>query len=186
MNHQLDRLLAAYCAPTLAGIKPASLASCSRAEYPDLPEQLQTYRQAFAARGIQFDILCACRGRFLLLAYHHGQLTRCLSDRRAQHVLAQFGYPAGAPLRVLLDRLRARIAAQQDFPHEIGLFLGYPVEDVRGFIEQRGKGCKLTGDWKVYGDVQAAGRLFRQYDRCRDAARGYIERGMTILELFAA
>jgi len=74
----------------------------------------------------------------------------------------------------------------REFPHEIGLFLGYPVEDVRGFIEQRGKDCKLSGYWKVYGDEQAARRLFHQFDRCRDTARGYIERGMTILELFAA
>ena len=186
MNHQLDRLLAAYCAPTLAGIKPASLASCSRAEYPDLPEQLQTYRQAFAARGIQFDILCACRGRFLLLAYHHGQLIRCLSDRRAQHVLAQFGYPAGAPLRVLLDRLRARIAAQQDFPHEIGLFLGYPVEDVVGFIRHAGRGCKLCGYWKVYGDAEAASRLFDRLSRVCQAVKRRVEQGETLLDVFAA
>ena len=89
-------------------------------------------------------------------------------------------------LDALLEHLSTRTQEQQDFPHEIGLFLGYPIEDVRGFIEQGGKDCKLSGYWKVYGDVQAARRLFRQFDRCRDTARGYVERGMTILELFAA
>ena len=47
MENQLDRLLAAYCSPALAGIKPANLVSCDRTIYPDLPEQLETYREAF-------------------------------------------------------------------------------------------------------------------------------------------
>ena len=186
MNHQLDRLLAAYCAPTLAGIKPASLVSCSRSAHPNLPQQLQTYRQAFAARGIRFDILCACPGRFLLLVYHHGQLARCLSDRRVQRVLAQAGYPAGAPLGTLLDTLRGRMAAQQGFPHEIGLFLGYPVEDVIGFIRHGGRGCKLCGYWKVYGDAEAASRLFDRLSRVCQAVKRRVEQGETLLEVFAA
>ena len=45
MENQLDRLLAAYCSPALAGIKPANLVSCDRTIYPDLPEQLETYRE---------------------------------------------------------------------------------------------------------------------------------------------
>ena len=98
----------------------------------------------------------------------------------------QNGYPMEEGLDALLEHLSERIMTNREFPHEIGLFLGYPVEDVRGFIEQRGKDCKLSGYWKVYGDEQAARRLFHQFDRCRDTARGYIERGMTILELFAA
>lgn len=46
------------------------------------------------------------------------------------------------------------------------LFLGYPVEDVRGFIEQGSDRCKCTGCWKVYGDVRSAEKLFAKYDCC--------------------
>ena len=52
MMNQLDRQLAAYCSPTLAGITPASLVSFDRALYPDLPQRLKTYREAFAPRGV--------------------------------------------------------------------------------------------------------------------------------------
>lgn len=186
MNHQLDRLLAAYCSPTLAGIKPASLASCDRAQYPDLPQRLRAYQDAFDRRGIRFEILCACRGRFLLLVYHQGQLERRLSDARVQRVLVKFGYPAGAPLEALLDGLRRRIAAQPGFPHEIGLFLGYPIEDVIGFIRYEGRGCKLCGYWKVYGDAEAASRLFDRLSRVCHAVKTRIEQGETLLEVFAA
>lgn len=186
MNHQLDRLLAAYCSPTLAGIKPASLVSFDRTQHADLPQQLHAYRAAFARRGIRFDILCACRGRFLLLVYHKEQLERHLADVRVQRVLAKFGYPPGAALETLLDGLRRRIAAQSGFPHEIGLFLGYPIEDVMGFIRNEGRGCKLCGYWKVYGDAEAASRLFDRLSRVCHAVKTRVEQGETLLQVFAA
>lgn len=49
----------------------------------------------------------------------------------------------------------------KDFPHEIGLFLGYPLEDVQGFIENRAEGYKCVGCWKVYGDEEYAKQEFR-------------------------
>ena len=53
-----------------------------------------------------------------------------------------------------------------EFPHEIGLFLGYPPEDVQGFMELGPDCCKCTGCWKVYGDEAAAQRKFAQYKKC--------------------
>ena len=184
--YSFDLLLAEHGAPVLAGIKTANLITCRRAWYPDLPELLKTYQAVFHDRGVRFRILCACDYRFLLLIYRPERLLNDLASQEARTLLMQNGYPMEEGLDALLEHLSERIMTNREFPHEIGLFLGYPVEDVRGFIEQRGRDCKLSGYWKVYGDAQAARRLFHQFDRCRDTARGYIERGMTILELFAA
>lgn len=184
--YSFDLLLAEHGAPVLAGIKTANLITCRRAWYPNLPELLKTYQAVFRDRGVRFRILCACDYRFLLLIYRPERLLQDLASRRARALLIQNGYPMEEGLDALLEHLSERIVNNREFPHEIGLFLGYPVEDVYGFIEQRGKDCKLCGYWKVYGDAQAARRLFRQFDRCRDTARSYIERGMTILQLFAA
>lgn len=184
--YSFDLLLAEHSAPVLAGIKTANLISCRKEWYPNLPQMLEIYQRAFVSRGICFRILCSCDYRFLLLVYRPNRLLKDLGTKEARALLKRYDYPMHKGLDALLAHLSKRTADRKDFPHEIGLFLGYPVEDVRGFIEQRGKDCKLSGYWKVYGDVQAARRLFRQYDRCRDTARGYIERGMTILELFAA
>lgn len=41
--------------------------------------------------------------------------------------------------------------------------LGYPAEDVQGFIENETKECKCVGCWKVYGDVEQAQKKFEQY-----------------------
>ena len=174
MQNGLDRLLATYCSPTLAGIKPASLVSCDRNLYPDLPQRLKEYRDAFSAREIHFEIVCACSARFLLLVYSKPQLER------------RIAYPVGQPLDVLLRNLKRRIAMSKDFPHEIGLFLGYPIEDVVGFIRYAGKGCKLSGLWKVYGDAEAASRLFDRLSRVCHAVTRRVDKGETLLEVFAA
>ena len=42
-------------------------------------------------------------------------------------LLEQFGYHREESLETKLDRLASRAAGQGGFPHEIGLFLGYPV-----------------------------------------------------------
>ena len=54
-----------------------------------------------------------------------------------------------------------------EFPHEIGLFLGYPLGDVKGFIKHRGQNCKCTGCWKVYCDEREARRQFCRFEKCR-------------------
>jgi hypothetical protein len=55
---------------------------------------------------------------------------------------------------------------EMKFPHEIGVFLGYPLQDVKGFIENNGRNSKYTGLWKVYGDKAASIRMFEKYRKC--------------------
>lgn len=186
MVKQLDRLLATYCSPTLAGIKPASLVSLDRREHPDLLERLEEYRKAFAPRGMCFEILCACRGRLLLMVYQKSVLEQHMRDPRVQWVLRSFDYPAEQPLKKLLQELKRRMALSDDFPHEIGLFLGYPIEDVIGFIRNAGQNSKLSGYWKVYGDVQVASQLFDRLSRVCTAVTKRVEQGESLLEVFAA
>ena len=134
----------------------------------------------------RFEIVCACSARFLLLVYSKPQLERRMADPQVQHVLRHFAYPVGQPLDVLLRNLKRRIAMCKDFPHEIGLFLGYPIEDVVGFIRYAGKGCKLSGLWKVYGDAEAASRLFDRLSRVCRAVTRRVDKGETLFEVFAA
>ena len=70
----------------------------------------------------------------------------------------------------LFKSVTATICVQQkDFPHEMGVLLGYPLEDVKGFINNRGRIFLYTGYWKVYSDLQQKmdlfGRLNRQKNR---------------------
>ena len=67
-----------------------------------------------------------------------------------------------------------------EFPHEVGLFLSYPPEDVKGFIENRAANAKCTGVWKVYGDERQARQTFDRYKKCTQT---YCERWRSGVEL---
>lgn len=158
--------LAYHTAPTLLGIKCASLVSLSLAEF-DLEFHSGYFNRRAAERGLKCRILCSCGDRSLLLVYSEKLLENRLSDNAVKNVLTEYGYPENLTVGECLDRLSVRIRESESFPHEIGIFLGYPLEDVVGFIENKGENFKLCGAWKVYGSVENAKRMFENYNRCR-------------------
>lgn len=164
-----ERALACHCAPALLGVKAASLISLSAREYPKLETLAGEYNAKVS--GPRFLVLGHCKERSLLLVYRPQLLEEALSHPLARAMLAEAGYPvepkgSNPPLPWLLRKLMDRLEGEGDFPHEVGLFLGYPPEDVESFLANP-EGCKLCGCWKVYHDVEGAKRLFRKFDACR-------------------
>lgn len=186
MHRELDQILAYHCGPALAGLKAANLVSLSTREFPDLTVRVESYGRLFGKRGVHFRVLHTCGEKALLLVYRPHLLRRQLQEPKAAELLHRDGYSAGAELDELLDQLSQRLGSGQDFPHEIGLFLGYPPEDVEGFQCHRGKRCKLCGYWKVYSDVGRAQALFRCYDRCRENLCTRLSRSMSLAEALGA
>ena len=185
MEQTLDRLLARHCAPALLGVKPANLVSLSLEEYRLLAPQIAWYSHVLRQRGLRFLTLDRRCKAVLLLIYSPVKLKRHLEQESCRQMLSQVGYPSEGLSEKLLF-LQSRLAENQDFLHEIGLFLGYPIEDVVGFIRYSGRGCKLSGYWKVYGDAEAASRLFDRLSRVCHAVTKRVEQGETLLEVFAA
>ena len=117
--------------------------------------------------------------------FRPAELSRDLQNSEAAELLRQEGYPCescGKCLAALTRRLRSG----EEFPHEIGLFLSYPPEDVKGFIENRAANYKLSGLWKVYGDEKKAKELFAKYKKCTDIYCERYEAGCGIAELAVA
>ena len=109
--------------------------------------------------------------------------------RRAREMQsrARFPHPPGGGPAAMLGHLRRRLEAGGGFPHEMGLFLGYPPEDVRGFWENGGRNYKYSGVWKVYSDdVEGARAAFRRYSRCRDAICKRLAGGISLVQMFRA
>ena len=73
-----------------------------------------------------------------------------------------------------------------DFPHEIGVFLGYPLGDVEGFIANRGRNFTCCGCWKSYGDPDAARRHFAQLNKCTAVYLRLFHSGTPVLKLAVA
>ena len=119
------------------------------------------------------------------MVYRPEQLSACLNQPKTRAILRLCGYPVSLSLPDLIAHLKARMG-EEDFPHEIGLFLGYPPEDVAGFIRHCGKNCKCSGCWKVYGNREEAELRFARYKKCSEVYRRLWNEGRTVLQLTAA
>lgn len=165
-HYNFGEKLAFHTAPTLLGIKCASLVSMSPREFA-LEQHSAIFNRKMQSRGLKSRILCNCGRRTLLLIYNEKKLEKRLSDPKIAVMLKGFGYDMSDSLENQLAFLAQRIKESGEFPHEIGLFLDYPLEDVLGFIRNRGENFKLCGCWKVYGSEETARKTFANYDKCR-------------------
>lgn len=171
-------------APTLAGLKTGSLFPCRFRDREELTREIRALNRRFAAKGLRLLPLRLGSGTALLYLYRPARLERDLADRQARQLLAEAGYDDFRPGRCL-PRLLQRFRCGGDFPHEVGLFLSYPPEDVRGFIRYRGRGSKCTGCWQVYGDAEQARRRFDGYHRCTERCCRQYAMGTSMEELLA-
>ena len=84
---------------------------------------------------------------------------------------------------VFVRRYMKYMELKQDFPHELGLLLGYPIEDVEGFIANNGKNYLHSGYWKVYKDAETKIRLFRDYEKVQTEIVRMLYEGIDIMSI---
>lgn len=168
---QEDRLgfwTARYCAPVLKGIKISNIMTAETGTGRRLQKELESS-----------SVLCVClwapKNREVLLLYRHEKLRSHLEKEPVQDFLRRWGYEdlsVAAVIRRLRNRYARYLESGRQFPHELGVILEYPVEDVEGFIENQGKHFLMERYWKVYHNRERAAALFDLYDQARELAMG--------------
>lgn len=180
-----EELLVQQCSPTLAGLKTGSLFSCSFQTRQELQDCLRSWNQSLGKKGLRVILLRVQNSRALIYVFRPSQLSRDLRNADTSALLSARGYTCDSSegcIRHLIHRLNHN----EEFPHEIGLFLGYPPEDVSGFIENPISGYKCVGCWKVYGDADAAQARFSQFKTCTAAYCAQLADGQSIEQLAVA
>ncbi len=119
------------------------------------------------------------------MAYRRAVLEKTLCEEKIYRFLRTFGYPERVTLDGYIEFLKSRMK-NQEFPHEIGAFLGYPLHDIQGFLYHKNYGCLLCGEWKVYKDAERAKKLFERFAACRNAVVNMVKRGYTLAQIFCA
>jgi hypothetical protein len=174
-NNPLDCLIAHLmleCSEVLGGVKPANLISLvnrTRSCGRNLYQLWQQHREGLTARfpDLTIRVLQTRQRAVLLLCYNRYHLEHHLSHVGIRTLLHKAGYEADSSCESLLEELCRRIGMNDSFPHEIGLFIGYPAKDVAAFMGLVNLPFACQGLWKIYGDpVQSLG-LAEQYRCCR-------------------
>lgn len=186
-GRNFEAALVEHCAPTLAGMKPGSLFRCSTGTAAEIRQAADLWDRRLSPLGIRAVILKECprTGACLVYLYRPSWLTTILRGQHCAAFLQQEGYEM-TDLVGMLAQLSQRLCMERDFPHEIGLFLGYPLDDVVGFIRHRGWNYTLSGCWKVYGDPAPARRRFARYHACTQTSLRRFAQGEPVTALVAA
>lgn len=180
-----DELIVRHCAPTLAGLKTGTVFGRPYSDRKELILEVRSLNRRLAPKGVRIIPLRLSAGRVLLYIYRPDRLANDLASEDAAGILEEYGYCVKDSGKCVV-RLSRRLHESEEFPHEIGLFLGYPAEDVRGFIENRAGGYKCVGYWKVYGDEQNAKKQFERYKKCTDLYCMQWENGKSVERLTVA
>lgn len=180
-----EELLIRHCSPTLAGMKTGNLFVCSFADRAGMRGCVRCWNRLLTKKGLRILPLRFRNGRALIYVYRPSRLSADPQNGTAKQLLQERGYCTDTSDRCVVQLIR-RLCACEEFPHEIGLFLGYPPEDVCGFIENRADGCKCVGCWKVYGDAEAAQKIFAKYKKCSDIYAAQFANGRSIERLTVA
>ncbi len=170
------------CAPTLAGLKTGSTFVCTYESEEALLDSLRSANRKLLPRGVRAVPLRRRGNKALIYVFRPASLRADLLQEGACSILTGQGYRVDN-CEHCIAHLARRIRELEDFPHEIGLFLGYPPEDVQGFMEHDACGQKYTGCWKVYSDVASAQKRFDQYKKCTRVYRDCWERGSSLERL---
>ena len=173
-----------HCAPTLAGIKTGSLFACPCADARAVSNFARAMNRRLPGKGLRVLPLRSKGGRGLLYVYRPQRLQADLNQKASRQLLEDCGYRCPNANRCLC-KLIERFAESDEFPHEIGLFLSYPPEDVYGFMHHKAD-AKCCGCWKVYGDVDTAKRTFERYRKCSALYMRLWSQGCSIEQLTVA
>lgn len=161
----LEEYLIECCSPTLASIKTANLFNYPFSSENELYSQLARWNDILGARGVSITVLKQREHSALIYVYRRAKLKSDLENPEVRELLADCGY-AKCDIDSAIGSLRRRLYDSDTFPHEIGVFLGYPIGDVKGFICNKGRNCKCEGCWKVYCNQREAERTFARYKEC--------------------
>ena len=182
----LETCLIQHCAPTLAGVKSANLFTCPVQDEKALKYMIDHHNRLLNPKGVHIALLRVRKSAALIYVYRPAKLEKELYQEATRAFLVRYGYDSQMDAQAMLVYLTSRLQESECFPHEIGVFLGYPLEDVMGFIENCGSNCKCAGCWKVYSDEAQAKRRFEQYKKCSLIYRKRFDEGYSVHRLTVA
>lgn len=166
----LASFLALETAEVIAGEKPANLLGIANRRRPCGRNLYALWKEwgeeVLAESGLAVRELADRGDSVLLLIYRPEALGELVRRPSATAVLARAGYGDVSNLDSVLGELASRMEGES-FPHEIGVFLGYPLKDVAAFMGLVRIPFACQGPWKIFGDPRESLRLAEVFRCCR-------------------
>ncbi len=177
-----EKLIIEHCSPTLAGLKAGNMFSVKSDDNVDVAKEIRLLNRMLKAKGLRVIPLKKTSESALIYIYRPDLLKRDLKHPEAENILRKRGYNCGNP-ECCIAQLAKNMKKGGAFPHEVGLFLGYPPTDVEHFMNNSCEGVICCGCWKAYSNPEKAEMLFQRFRKCREIYRDMNKRGKSLTQL---
>ena len=183
MNNTFEENFIEHCSPLLAGIKTSNMFSVKYEDYNKLCKEIAVLNRVLNKKDIYINIIKKFNSSnyfYLIFAYRKTKLSERLNEKLINNFLKDYGYSRCNKLNEYLYILINKLNSSESFPHEIGIFLGYPLNDVVSFIKEKGKNFVSCGIWKTYSNKNHYEKVFSIYKKCKDVYTELYRKGYTI------
>lgn len=175
----IETQLALQCAPVITGVKISNLLIVNK-------ENVHKVKQILENTSISYYVLLDEDEKTTILLYKKEQLHIYLSLKENKSFLKDMGYDETSlnnKLQLFAARYKNYIEERESFPHELGLFLGYPIEDVEGFIRNEGQNFLYKGYWKVYENLSEKKNLFHSFENSKEILIQLVSAGISVADI---
>lgn len=167
-----DKYMLFLLAPVIGGLKPSSTITLKKdsKEY----HTWNDYKEIFLEKTrLKHILLREDDDAIILLIYSEKRLEDYINKEEVRKFLLKLDYNSEGSLEDILNNLVERYN-KFHCPHELGVFLGIPLQDVIDFMECTTKKCLLCGYWKVFNDFDYALQIFNDYNKSKELVLDYV------------
>lgn len=174
INSSYIKWIVELLGPVILGSKPSEILNISlndnNKEY-----KIKEIKSFFGnCSRLSYEIIYKENGEIKVLFINKNVLSKIFSNKKCINFLKFIGYPNSYNLDDYINFLIGRLK-EKSFPHEIGIFLGYPLKDVVGFIGYGNYKLKKTKYWRVYGSVEVSDEIYNRFLNDRKRMRIILE-----------
>lgn len=160
-----ENFLGYLISPVITGIKPSSIINFKNNNRNSYDNWNEFGNLIIARYKLKSIVLKEEKDNILLLIYDEENLKDHINISHNRKFLCSHGYGENLGLYRCIQCLKNRIE-NEEFPHESGIFMGIPLEDVLGFLEEGN--CILKGPWKVYEKKERSKEVFNLYEQSKE------------------
>lgn len=174
INSSYIKWLIEVLGPVILGSKPAEILNLSSKDM-NKESKLNDIKSFFSnCSKLTYNVINISDGGIRIIFINKISLSNVLNNKKCLNFLKFIGYPSEYNIdnyiNILINKLNSK-----DFPHEIGIFLGYPLKDVVGFMGYGNyKFCK-TRYWRVYGDESISDKICNTFINDRSKMKSLLE-----------
>lgn len=180
-NLYINQIFIRFSSQIFCGLKPATLFNISADRFSE--KALENWKKVIQEQGLSIQVIEKISGSILIFVYDFMWLRKLIDDSFIQAYLRGKGYSNPCNTRECLNILFKRLQNAESFPHEVGVFLGYPIEDVIQFEEKQGKCCKFCGYWKSYCNPEEAKLCCEKYKQCSRMCTQWFDEGYSVPQI---